>query len=261
MNVRSRLGAALAVPVFLLFLFWLVRVPDDAGARLADPGSSERSIGPMQTQAPSPPRAPEGIDVSEPSTAASVPVRLAAGESPAANESSATNAPETPAVAAQPPAGASAPATGTGLLDIESGEPLSITADELEAIELPDGRRQLLFTRSVNVEQGGLVVRADRLEAHYAADATQPERLVASGNVRVAQKSRQLSCARATYFPGEERLECVGNARLRDGSNQVDGERIEILFAQDRIRVQGGAVVNVAPDDEKPAPTAAEATP
>ena len=256
MNARSRFIAVLAMAVAVSFVIWLVRVPDDASARPADAGSSERSSGPMEAQAPVLPAAPpEGTEMSERSDAGTAPVRLAA------DESSATNAPKVPAVEAEAPVVDSAPATGAGLLDIESGQPLSITADELEAIELPDGRRQLLFNRSVNVEQGGLVVRADRLEAHYAEKATQPERLVASGNVRVKQKSRELSCAKATYFPGEERLECVGNAKLRDGSNQVDGERIEILFAQDRIRVKGGAVVNVAPDAEKPASAAAGATP
>jgi lipopolysaccharide export system protein LptA len=190
-------------------------------------------------------------DTSAPDAA---PVRLAQAGAPAANP---------PAVEARPPAAEATPEAGPGLLNIESGHPLSITADELEAIELPDGRRQLLFNRSVNVEQGGLLVRSNRLEAHYAAKATQPDRLVASGNVRVKQKSRELSCAKATYFPGDERLECVGNAQLLDGSNRVNGDRIEILFAQDRIRVKGGAVVNVVPDEDEDAapPAAAEAAP
>jgi lipopolysaccharide transport protein LptA len=252
-NARYRFGAVLATAAAVSFSFWSIRIPDDAVARTSDAGSSERSIGPKEGQVASPQATPEGIDMSEPSNAGIAPARLAA------DESSATKA---PAADAEPPAVESAPAaTGAGLLNIESGQPLSITADELEAIELPDGRRQLLFSRSVNVQQGGLLVRSNRLEAHYAANASQPDRLVASGNVRVEQKARELSCAKATYFPGEERLECVGNARLRDGSNQVEGERIEILFAQDRIRVKGGAVVNVAPDDEKRPAATAGATP
>jgi lipopolysaccharide transport protein LptA len=190
-------------------------------------------------------------DTSAPDAA---PVRLAQAGAPAANP---------PAVEARPPAAEATPEAGPGLLNIESGHPLSITADELEAIELPDGRRQLLFNRSVNVEQGGLLVRSNRLEAHYAAKATQPDRLVASGNARVKQRSRELSCAKATYFPRDERLECVGNAQLLDGSNRFTGDRIEILFAQDRIRVKGGAVVNVVPDADEDAapPAAAEAAP
>lgn len=259
MNAGQRFGAALATVAAVSFSFWLVRIPDDAVARTAETGSSERRIGPKEGQVATTPAAPEGIDMPEPSNAGIAPVRLAA------DESSPTKAPaveaEPLAVGVEPPAVEAAPASGAGLLNIESGQPLSITADELEAIELPDGRRQLLFNRSVNVEQGGLLVRSNRLEAHYAANATQPDRLVASGDVRVKQKTRELSCAKATYFPSEERLECVGNARLRDGSNQVEGERIEILFAQDRIRVKGGAVVNVAPEDKQRPSAAAGATP
>jgi lipopolysaccharide transport protein LptA len=106
----------------------------------------------------------------------------------------------------------------------------------------------------VNVEQGDLLVRSDRLEAHYASGASQPERLVANGNVRVRQRDRDLSCNKATYFPSAERLECVGNALLRDGENRVQGDRIDFLFKEDRIRVKGGAVVNVTPERKKPAP-------
>jgi lipopolysaccharide transport protein LptA len=177
-------------------------------------------------------------------------MRLAANEQPA-------DAPAEPAAqAAAEPSG-----PRPGLLQVDTDEPLSIKADELEAVEDPNGGRKLVFNRSVNVDQGGLSVRSNRLEAHYAPKASQPDRLVASGSVRVRQKTRELSCATATYFPAEERLECSGNAVLQDGANRVSGERIEILFAQDRIRVKGGAVVNVAPDDKKKAPAASAGAP
>jgi len=161
-----------------------------------------------------------------------------------------------PAPAAAPAQTAAKPATRGGMLRIDTKQPLSIKADELEAIEEPDGRRRLVFNRKVNVDQGGLLVQSDRLEAYYPAKATQPDRLVASGNVRVRQKARELSCARATYYPAREQLECSGNALLRDGANRVSGDTIEILFSEDRIRVKGGAVVNVAPES-RPEPKAA----
>jgi lipopolysaccharide transport protein LptA len=187
------------------------------------------------------------------SQASPAPIRLAQRE-PAAAEPPAESGPQT---ASAPP---SAPAARQpGLLQVDTDQPLTIKADELEAVELPDGGRRLVFNRSVNVDQGGLAVRSSRLEAHYPPNATQPDRLVASGSVLVRQKTRELSCAKATYFPAEERLECAGDALLRDGANRVSGESIEILFGEDRIRVKGGAVVNVAPDKKKP--TTAEATP
>lgn len=245
---RRSLGAVLATAVSASCLLWLGFGPDGASAR-----SSAGAIAPKEREAPVDRAAPEGIEL------AANPITIAASE----QEPAAPAQPAEPAQSADPTTTAArAPTTGPGILQVDTDEPLSIRADELEAIEEPDGSRRLVFKRQVNVDQGGLKVQSDRLEAHYAPDATQPERLVANGNVRVRQKSRELSCARATYFPASERLECTGNALLRDGANRVSGETIEILFDEDRIRVKGGAVVNVAPEKKKPAPAAsAEARP
>jgi lipopolysaccharide transport protein LptA len=175
-------------------------------------------------------------------------VRTSANDAPAAPGAPAGGS-GTPAgqAPAKPRAGGTGPRGGTGLLATDSNQPISIKADELEAVE-KDGRRHLLFNRSVHVEQGDLVVHSDRLEAFYAANASQPERLVATGHVRVRQRDRNLACQTAVYFPGNQRLECTGDAALDDGDNHVRGDRIEILFAEDRILVKGGATVNVTPD-------------
>jgi lipopolysaccharide export system protein LptA len=242
---RRGFGAVLATASAAGFLLvWLALAPAGASER-----SSAAPIAPKDLEAPAS-RAPEGDAVA---ASAVEPIRLAANEQdagkPAAEAQTAARAPAAPAAPDRP-----------GILQVDTDEPLSIKADELEAIEEPDGRRRLVFNRQVNVDQGGLQVRSDRLEAHYAANATQPDRLVASGNVRVRQEERELSCANATYYPARERLECTGNAQLRDGANRVSGETIEILFGEDRIRVKGGAMVNVTPDaKKKPAPKAAPA--
>jgi lipopolysaccharide transport protein LptA len=175
-------------------------------------------------------------------------IRMAANDAPG-TPGAAAGGSGTPAAAQAPakPGGRPGSRTGSGLLATDSNQPISIKADELEAVE-KDGRRHLLFNRSVHVEQGDLVVHSDRLEAFYAANASQPERLVATGHVRVRQRDRNLACQTAVYFPGSRRLECTGDAALDDGDNHVRGDRIEILFAEDRILVKGGATVNVTPD-------------
>lgn len=243
--IRSGYGAVVATAVAGgCLLLWMALDPNGASARSSGPPD-----GPKEAEAPVERVAPEGNAVPG---SAGEPIRLAANE----QESAAPAQPEAQAAATPPTA------TRGGLLQVDTDQPLSIKADELEAIEEPDGRRRLVFSRKVNVDQGGLQVQSDRLEALYPANATQPDRLVAIGNVRVRQKTRELSCARATYFPARERLECTGNAQLRDGANRVTGETIEILFGEDRIRVKGGAVVNVAPQKKeapKPAPASAEA--
>lgn len=221
-------------------LLWTALGPIGASAR-----SSGAPDGPKEPVAPAERVAPEGNAVPG---SPGEPIRLAVDEQQAAVEKPEARAAAGPSTA-----------TGRGLLQVDTDQPLSIKADELEAIEEPDGRRRLVFSRKVNVDQGGLQVQSDRLEALYPANATQPDRLLAIGNVRVRQKTRELSCARATYFPARERLECSGNAQLRDGANRVTGETIEVLFGEDRIRVKGGAVVLVAPQ-KKPAPRAAPAS-
>jgi len=239
---RRGLGAVLATAAAAsCLLLWLAF--DPAGASAC---SSAAPIAPKEPEAPAERAAPEGNAVA---AIPVEPIRLAANEQD----------PGTPAPPAAPEAQTAARAPARpGILQVDTDQPLSITADELEAIEEPDGRRRLVFNRQVNIDQGGLKVQSDRLEAHYAANATQPDRLVASGNVRVRQEKRELSCANATYYPAKERLVCSGNALLRDGANRVSGKTIEILFDEDRILVTG-ATVNVAPD-KKPAPKAKSAS-
>lgn len=239
-----RLRSTVLVPLLgLLFLLSLA-------ALAAGGGSSPDAAGPKEEPAALLDASPEGGAVAQVASAEQeAPLRLAQVEPAAVRSAQAPADPE-------PEPRASAPSARTGLLSTDSDQPLSIKADELEAIELPNGGRQLLFNRSVQVEQGDLTVRSNRLEAHYAAGSSQPERLVASGKVLVRQRARELSCDHATYFPAAERLECVGSARLRDGDNRVQGERIEILFAEDRIRVKGGAVVHVAPEQKQRASAA-----
>lgn len=169
------------------------------------------------------------------------------------------------ATAAGPEAASGAPSQGKGmLLQGTSDKPLAIQSEELEAVE-EGGARRLLFTRSVHVTQGDLSVHSNRLEAYYPKGSEQPDRLVADGQVRVQQGDRKMSCNRATYYQLEERLLCVGAAELREGENQVRGDQIEIFFEQDKIRVKGGAVVNVTPRKKEkagaPAPAAEGAKP
>ena len=148
------------------------------------------------------------------------------------------------------------------MFPIKGDKPLSIRSDELEATEV-EGRRQLLFTRNVNIEQGDLRVHSDRLEAFYPPGGNQPDKLVANGHVRVSQLDKTMICDAATYFQTEDRLVCSGNAELRQGSDRVKGKEIEIFVKQNRVKVKGGAVVNVAADDSgaKQAETPAKAKP
>jgi lipopolysaccharide export system protein LptA len=186
--------------------------------------------------------------------AASLPVREARGEEPDVSSA----APVSPKEAAGAPSGADSEPS-VSMFPIQGDKPLSIKSDELEAIEV-EGRRKLIFKRGVNVEQDDLKVQADHLEALYPPGVNQPDRLVASGHVRVTQRDKTMLCDAATYYQSEDRLVCTGNAELRQGSDRVQGREIEIFVKQNRVKVKGGATVNVAPSQPAATKSAAAAT-
>jgi len=172
--------------------------------------------------------------------------------------SGAAVSPKQPPVEVQAAAEPAAPAPGeqsVSMFPIEGDKPLSIRSDELEAVE-DDGRRRLLFTRNVNVEQGDLRVHSDRLEAQYPPGGNQPDKLIANGHVRVSQLDKTMLCESATFFQTENRLVCTGNAELQQGGDRVRGSEIEIFVKQNRVKVKGGAVVNVAPQSANAGGTA-----
>jgi lipopolysaccharide export system protein LptA len=133
-----------------------------------------------------------------------------------------------------------------GLPSWDSNQPLSIRSDEMEAAQ-EQGRRRLVFTRNVRVEQGTMRMSSARLVALYPEGASQPDRLVADGSVRLLQGDRSARCRKATYDRRSERLTCEGAAEFQDGENRLTGEVIEIDLATDRVRVRGGASVTIQP--------------
>jgi lipopolysaccharide transport protein LptA len=136
----------------------------------------------------------------------------------------------------------SEPANGAFGINFDSDRPISIRSDELEAIKT-GGARRLLFTRNVVVTQDDMTIRSNRLEAFYPAETNQPDRLVASGSVRMTQGEREARCDEATYERAEDLLICRGNAELRDGEDCVAGEWIEFDTTTETVNVKGGAKV------------------
>lgn len=129
---------------------------------------------------------------------------------------------------------------GLGLADAD--QPISIRADELEAIS-SGGERRLVFTTNVTVDQADVHIESRRLEAFYPKGQSQPERLVADGDVRLRQKLVEARCDHATYERTQRFLVCRGHAELRDGDNRVRGAVIEFDLEREVVRVKGGVSV------------------
>jgi len=142
---------------------------------------------------------------------------------------------------------------GIGLPD--SDQPISIRADELEAIST-EGERHLIFTTNVYVEQADIRIQSDRLEAFYPKGENQPDRLIAMGQVRMTQNDIEALCDKATYERIAQILLCEGNAELRDGPNRVTGSVIEFDLENEVVKVKGGASVLIYPESGESNPAA-----
>jgi lipopolysaccharide transport protein LptA len=138
-----------------------------------------------------------------------------------------------------------------GMTGFDRDQPLSIHSDELDASQ-DGGARRFVFSKNVKVEQGDLRLESARMEAFYPENATQPDRLVASGGVHVVQGTREARCDEATYYRTKDLLVCEGHAELHAGDDQVAGAVIEFDLLAEKVLVRGGATVLFHPEPEKP---------
>ena len=125
---------------------------------------------------------------------------------------------------------------------IREGESISIESDELEVTQDGD-ERHLIFNRAVRVELSDLRLSTDRLDAYYKKGEGQPDRLVATGSVRVHQGERQARCDVATFQNSNQYVVCTGHAALRQGCDLVRGTEIRFDLEEESVRVIGAASV------------------
>jgi lipopolysaccharide transport protein LptA len=128
-----------------------------------------------------------------------------------------------------------------------SDEPLAIESEELEVLQ-QDGRRRLVFSKNVRVRQGEMQLTSAVLEAVYPDEGGQPDRMMASGDVRFSQRDQKARCDRLDYDRLNERLVCRGNAWFEDGENRLSGAVIDIDLRGEKVTVKGGATVLIQPD-------------
>ncbi len=127
--------------------------------------------------------------------------------------------------------------------------PMAITADQLEVLP-KDGGRTIVFVGNVKLVQGPLLLTSEKLEAVYAAGASDPERIVATRNVRITQSGKSVRCDQATYQSKTQRVICRGNAVMQQGIDQAEGEEIEFQLDAERLLIRGGAKVVITPDSK-----------
>ncbi len=130
-----------------------------------------------------------------------------------------------------------------------SDKPIRIDSEQLEVVSEGESRR-LIFTDDVRVVQGEARLFASQLEAFYPPGSSQPQRLEASGDVKVFEGGREVRCMRATYFREDGVIRCVGDAILIQGCDEVRGTRIDFDLNRESVKVLGAASVVLRPDSE-----------
>lgn len=120
-----------------------------------------------------------------------------------------------------------------------SKAPIVIDADRMEALKREG---LVIFTGNVVAKQDNSVQSADRMEVYLDEKGERVLRIVSTGNVRiVTEDCRTGTARRAEYYDDEQRLLLIGDAKVWQDDNVVTGEEIEILLAEDRSTVKGGA--------------------
>jgi len=149
---------------------------------------------------------------------------------------------------------------GTGIAPTQGGDegsgekmpfdndaPISIKSDVLEAFDR-GGERQFVFTGNVRAIQDDLYLNSDRMEAFYPKGQSQPERMVATGHVVIAQTGKRALCKQATYYRTQQKLVCVGNAQLDEECDRVRGKEIVFHLDTEILEVVGAADVRIHPE-------------
>lgn len=132
-------------------------------------------------------------------------------------------------------------------------QPIRITADSA----LRDEKQGFtVYTGNVQLQQGSLRIRAERLTVHHQVEAA--ERIVAEGSPAHLQEQPEpdkgLLHARARtieFFSSEERVQLRQDASIEQDGSLVTGNSIDYFIAEQRVRAdsdsrgQGGQRVEV----------------
>ena len=156
-----------------------------------------------------------------------------------------------PQVASRPPGTkAAAPTTSSGSGDgFNEKSPISIKADQLESLSEGDSRK-FIFRGNVRAEQDDMIVISNRMVAFYPPGSSSPDRMVATGRVRIEQTNRVAHCKKAVFYRTDQRMECTGQpAELVQDCDRVRGEKIIFHLDTEVMHVEGAADVRIRPDE------------
>lgn len=145
-------------------------------------------------------------------------------------------------------AGPSATAVAqSGLSDgaFDTSQPLEIQADSLE---VQQENQLAIFEGKVEVVQGQIRMRAEKLVVHYSNKKSQNDdgptnirKIDASGKVFLSSPRETAQGDRGTYDVLNKRVDLEGNVVLTQGKNVLRGSTMTLNLVTGKSRVEGGA--------------------
>ena len=143
--------------------------------------------------------------------------------------------------------GASGRGLAPGMPLLREQAPARVRALALEASDDGSGRR-VAFTGDVELSQEDVTLKAQRLEALYPPDGDQPDRLIAIGQVFLAEGNREARCERAEYLRLENLVRCEGGTAVA-GRDRLEGDQIDFALGAEKLAVRGRTRLIVGPRD------------
>jgi lipopolysaccharide export system protein LptA len=126
------------------------------------------------------------------------------------------------------------------LKDHDTYQPLDIDAERFE-LRQRDG--QAVFSGTVKVTQGKLILSSDSLTVFYASSSknTNPsiDRLDARGGVKLFSSTEQVVSDWSVYDVNRRLVTFGGNVTLTQGDNILNGERLELDLVSGLTKLDG----------------------
>ena len=132
-----------------------------------------------------------------------------------------------------------APSDAQVLTGHNSDAPVNFAADR---IELQDRQDRVVLSGNVNIDQGGLQLRAARTTMAYTdSGSLKLHRVDATGGVTVTRGNESAQSAVAIYDFDRRVITMVGGVTLRRGSDRLSGGRLVIDLASGVSSIDGRA--------------------
>ncbi|MEH6524761.1 MAG: lipopolysaccharide transport periplasmic protein LptA [Sneathiella sp.] len=132
--------------------------------------------------------------------------------------------------------------------EYDTNQPLEITADSLE---VQQDNQQAIFEGNVDVKQGEIRMRADKLIVYYADKNTAKDggpanikKIDAIGNVFLSSPRETAEGETGTYDVNSKRVDLRGNVVLTQGQNVLRGDKMTLNMVTGTSRVESAATTD-----------------